>query len=245
MELKVEIKHHAEIQRLICRYPCFSFLKKSPFPIDSTHEWTTNSGYWHYRNQKTYHLQVMMIGKTGYGKSTTLNKIIGRNAFKTSDVSACTKDLYNAMYRINASKSTFFVLSDLPGVGESNYADQHYYEWYQQMLQYSDVVVYLLRADQRDFAVDEVIFSSLFQEEHREKVILALNYADKIEPINRQDGLSSEQKKSLEKKLNHVSKLFDMPKDSILYYSAADGINLDALMNAIAQKLKKRLNYFE
>ena len=77
----------------------------------------------------------MFIGKTGYGKSTTLNKLVGSNVFETSDVSVCTKDLYNSMYRISPHIPSFFVISDLPGIGESNYADNHYYDWYKEMLE--------------------------------------------------------------------------------------------------------------
>lgn len=68
----------------------------------------------------------MFIGKTGYEKSTTLNTLVGKQVFDTDDVNVCTKDLYNSMYRINTSNPSFFVISDLSGVGESNYADNHY-----------------------------------------------------------------------------------------------------------------------
>ena len=38
------------------------------------------------------------------------------------------------MYKL-APYSIIFVISDLPGIGESNYADNHYYDWYKEMLE--------------------------------------------------------------------------------------------------------------
>lgn len=241
MGVKVFINHEAEIEEWISKYPCFSFLNNASVPNDINHKWIIDDSYWNYSNLITYNYQIMFIGKTGYGKSTTLNKLVGKHVFETSDVSVCTKELDTAMYRINKSPS-FLMVSDLPGVGESNYADNHYYEWYKEMLDASQVVVYLLRADQRDFAVDEMIFSNLFgDEESRKKVLIAINYADKIEPISRKIGLSSEQSASLKRRVDDVSKIFNMSKDSILYYSATDEINMDLLINKIASKLKKAL----
>lgn len=242
MGVRVYTKYKAEIDEWINKYPCFDFLKYTKFPQDNKHKWKINNSYWHYTNKTIYELQVMFIGKTGYGKSTTLNKLVGSSVFKTSEVSVCTKDLYNSMYRINPDIPSFFVISDLPGIGESNYADQHYYDWYREMLEYSQVVVYLLRADQRDFAVDETLFHSMFKTAaERSKVILALNYADKIEPINRKYGLSSEQLNSLRRKIDEVSRIFDFSKDDILYYSATEEINLDRLVTKIADKLKNNI----
>lgn len=240
--MTVHINHEAEIDEWINRHPCFAFLKEMKFPQDNNHRWTVNDSHWNYVDQTSYELQVMVIGKTGYGKSTTLNKLVGLDVFQTSNVSVCTKDLYNSMYRIDPKIPSFFTISDLPGIGESNYADNHYYEWYKEMLTYSQVVVYLLRADQRDFAVDEILFANMFVEtQERSKVIIALNYADKIEPINRKGGISLEQKNSLERKVNEISRIFRFPAEDIIYYSATEMINFDILVKKIADKLKFNL----
>ena len=130
----------------------------------------------------------------------------------------------------------------MPGIGESNYADNQYYEWYRDMVKKSHCVVYLLRADQRDFAVDEILFKSMFASyEDRKKVIFALNFAEKIEPISRENQLSSQQILNLNKKVKEVAQIFNVSREDILYYSAKDNINIDVLMKKISDKLK--LNY--
>lgn len=237
MGLRVHTVHSANINELIERYPCLKCLKSMRVPKDGMHTWKINNSYFRYSNQEGYAIQVMFIGKTGYGKSTTLNQIVGKEVFETSDVSACTKDLYEALYKTSPFDSTFFSLGDLPGVGESHYADDHYYTWYKEMLRKSDVVVYVLRADQRDFAVDEMIFKNLFSSDDKKKVILALNYADKIEPVNRKRGLTSEQLYSLQRKVYEVSRIFEMPRSNILYYSAVEKINLNLLVERISDKI--------
>lgn len=242
MSVTVHIQHEAEISELINRFHSFSYLRNISVPRDSVHTWYTNSNHWGYNDKVTYQYQIMFIGKTGYGKSTTLNKIVGKDVFDTSDVSVCTKDLYCSMYRINSKEPSFLCISDLPGIGESNYADNHYYEWYKEMLNYSEIVVYLLRADQRDFAVDEVLFNTLFSDEDkRSKVIIALNYSDKIEPINRKGKLTSEQLKNLDRKIKEVSAIFNFHPSDIIYYSATDGINFEEFVKKISDKLKSRI----
>lgn len=238
MGLTVHTELSAEIKELTKRFHCFSFLESSTLSKTNENRWFMTNSNFNYFDQEVYVLRAMFIGKTGYGKSTTLNKIVGKNVFDTSDVNVCTKDLYEAIFRM--SDSNFFALSDLPGIGESNYADNRYYEWYRDMLKKSHCVVYILRADQRDFAVDEILFKQMFcSENEKEKVILALNFADKIEPINRTLGLSEEQISNLNKKIIEVSNIFHMPKSKIIYYSANDEINIDSLMLKVSEILKK------
>jgi predicted GTPase len=242
MDLTVHINHSAEIHELINRFSSFHFLKNVILKEDETISWYMNNDYWNFNNTLIHQIQIMFIGKSGYGKSTTLNGIIGRNAFDTDDVKACTKDLYSANYRLNKHNNHFLALCDLPGIGESKLADTKYYEWYREMLMKSHCVVYVLRADQRDFALDEILFKEMFKNSiERKKVIIALNFADKVEPISRTATLSPVQIENLKKKVSTVMRLFDITDDRILYYSATDKLNMDGLVNKIANVVKKNL----
>lgn len=234
-KVKLHINYVSKLNEFVQAYPSFGFLTQSKNIHHEKYAWIWGERRCHFNN-------IMFIGKTGYGKSTTLNKIVGKEVFETSDVCSCTKDLYCAMYTINEEKNEYLTFTDLPGIGESNYADDHYYKWYREMLYHSQVVVYLLRADQRDFAVDEILFNNMFNNEaERKKVILAINCADKVEPISRKRMLSEEQVANLLKKKEEAVKAFGIPQENILFYSASEGINMDLLLKKISEKLKEKI----
>jgi predicted GTPase len=102
-----------------------------------------------------------------------------------------------------------------------------------------------VRADQRDYSIDEKTFKQLFKtQEQRSKVVLALNCVDKIEPINRKLPFqpSKEQLRNIEEKVNTLSSLFGLPTSRIIPYSAVEEWNLNGLMDTIAEVLKQSKN---
>ncbi len=129
MAVTVYRVHHSKIGELSSRYKAFGFLNSARVPDIEKNNWTWNET----RNGKKvswkyYQSTVIFIGKSGYGKSTTLNRIVGKEVFETDDIDACTKDLYCAVYNMNHSNDCF-ALCDLPGVGESMQADNEYIKW--------------------------------------------------------------------------------------------------------------------
>lgn len=155
MELNIYVNYTAEISDLIEQFSSFEFLNNSEFPMSKDNKWSMDNEMFNYIAQECYAVQVMFVRKTGYGKSTTINKIVGCDVFDTDDISLCTKDLFEADYRIDKKIPSFISFNDLPGIGESLEADEKYLEWYRNMLIKSQVVVYVLRADQRDYSADK------------------------------------------------------------------------------------------
>jgi len=233
--LEVKVVRETYIDELLSTAPQFNFLKgRSLVESDSTR--------WNMNGSKAFCLQAMFIGKTGYGKSSTLNRICGKYLFPTSDTESCTKKLYSGEFKMNSSKNHYFTLCDLPGIGESDKADEGYQTWYKQMLYYSSCVVYLLRADQRDFSRDEIVINSLLRDNGKisPKLLVGLNYADKIEPVTRVSPFApnSAQKANLESKVSATSKALNIPSDRIIYYSATEGYNFNLLLEKISGIVK-------
>jgi len=234
-DLSVEIVHYAHINELLTVSPQFSFVKNINLS-------ETDAIRWNMDGKTAFCAQVMFIGKTGYGKSTTLNKICGQRYFETDDVESCTKKLFSCEYKISDHKEHYFSLCDLPGVGESTMADQMYIKWYGDMLKKSACVVYVLRADQRDFSVDENIINTIIQNSDKitANLIIGLNYTDKIEPVSRVSPFNpnAEQIQNINKKTRAISNKFNVECSRIVCYSASDGYNLNILKNAIANAVK-------
>lgn len=225
MSLEVVVQGIYPIDDLVYRYPVLKRLKQ--IMLKRCDEIT-----WRYQEELIYDLQTMFIGKTGYGKSSTINKIVGKQLLETSEIEVCTKKLYSVEYELY-QKNEFFSFIDLPGIGESNQKDQQYYEWYRDMLSHSCCVVYILRSDQRDYSLDEVLFKEMFRTpDERKKVILALNFADKVEPVNRKGEITQEQLINLNIKAEAIKKQFDIR--NVVYYSAETDFNLNLLVQKIA-----------
>ncbi len=229
------------IESFIREHPTFSYLEKVAINERKELLWNRKTGE---LSEDVYYTTVILIGKTGYGKSTTLNKITRTNLFATNDNISCTKQLYCIEYKLSQKSNHYFSLGDLPGVGESIEEDRKYIEWYKEFIDKTHVVVYLFRADQRDFAWDEGIFKKLFDTpEKKNKLVYGINFIDKIEPINRNYpfSLSEKQKENVEKKVNDISKIFNIDKKDIVCFSSQEDYNLNLLMNKINQKLKSNL----
>jgi predicted GTPase len=234
-DLTVEIVHNAHINELLSVSNEFSFIKDTAIVEDEGIRWNMNG-------ETAFCVQVMFIGKTGYGKSTTLNRICGHKYFETNDIESCTKKLFSCEYKISKTKQYYFSLCDLPGIGESIRADKEYINWYGDMLKKSACVVYILRADQRDFAVDEEIINKIITNSDRitAKLVICLNYADKIEPVSRILPFvpNTLQLKNIERKKDTISKIFNIENERIICYSASEGYNLNNLKEAVANAVK-------
>jgi small GTP-binding protein len=240
--LSVKIVHKAHIDELLTVSPQFAFIKGRKLAESDAIRWNMD-------DKTAYCIQIMFIGKTGYGKSTTLNKICGHKYFETNDVESCTKELFSCEYKISDSKEHYFSLCDLPGIGESNKADKPYINWYDDMLKKSACVVYVLRVDQRDFSVDEELINNIVKNSKKisAKLVIGLNFADKIEPVSRNSPFSpsKEQKMNLDRKADAVSNLFGIETARIVYYSATDGYNILRLKQSISNTVKESVGYHE
>ena len=200
---------------------------------------------WERKHGESHDLMVVALGKTGYGKSTTLNRLLGEDAFETSDISGCTRKLQSVEYRFDGSVGDYYcAFGDLPGLGETPELDAEYYPLYRKTLDTAHVVLYFVRADQRDYSVDLRAFKELLAaKDVQKKVILVINAIDKIEPLNRSLPFvpSREQRLALEEKIETLRGIFSLPRSSIAAVSGAEDYNLDGLAGMIMERLAPAL----
>lgn len=121
-----------------------------------------------------------IMGKSGSGKSSLCNALFQGEVTPVSDVAACTRDVLRFRFR-NGNHSLMIV--DLPGVGESEQRDEEYTALYRRILPELDLVLWVIKADDRALSVDEHFYHKVMLAYQR-RVLFVVNQADKAEPCH-------------------------------------------------------------
>lgn len=192
-------------------------------------------------------LTILFFGKTGVGKSSTLNALFQLN-WSTDSAVACTKkpqvaNLDSFQYPGFSYRKLRVV--DLPGIGESPSDDKKYMGYYKKWIRQADSLVWITQADTRAYKRDEIFLQklkpffkpSLF-------LIVALNKIDCLggtngeKPFNLDTGEPSEDLlKLMPSKIDDVYGIFQgkivdkvpFDKTQILPYTSVYGWGLATL----------------
>ena len=153
----------------------------------------------------SYEPMIGIMGKTGAGKSSLCNALFAGEVSPVSDVAACTREPLRFRFQVGGR---FMTLMDLPGVGESGARDTEYAALYREQLPRLDLVLWLIKADDRALSVDEHFYHKVIGEAYRHKVLFVISQSDKAEPTSRGERLSTEQKQNISRKICLLHELF-------------------------------------
>lgn len=157
-------------------------------------------------NQLTHYEPVIgIMGKTGAGKSSLCNALFAGEVSPVNDITACTRE--PLCFRLQLGKH-YMTIVDLPGVGESGVRDSEYATLYREQLPRLDLILWLIKADDRALAVDEYFYRQVIGEAYRHKMLFVISQADKAEPTSGGDKLSTEQKQNISRKIGLLHELF-------------------------------------
>lgn len=196
---------------------------------------------------------VGIFGKTGAGKSSLCNALFGKDTAKVSDIHACTKAPQEIFIKISEAGSGIKLI-DLPGVGESQLKDTEYAELYRQWIPKLDLIVWVIKADDRTFSIDELFYDAVVKESIASAgtpFLVVINQVDKINPLrewdeaNRRPGHS--QMMVIGQRTEWASSKFGVPSQHIVAVSALEKYNLGALVEAIVEIVpnEKKLGFLQ
>lgn len=196
-----------------------------------------------------YEPRIGVFGKTGVGKSSLCNALFGTDICEISDVEACTRDIQEVMLNMG---NNGIKLIDVPGVGESTMRDEEYGKLYSKLLPELDLVLWLIKSDDRALASDENFYKNVVKPhiEEGKPFFFVLNQVDKIEPFREWDEVKHEpgpkQFKNIYRKVDDIAKFFDISTLKVIPVSANEKYNLTKLVDEFVRALpaEKKITVF-
>lgn len=194
---------------------------------------------------------VVFFGKTGAGKSSTLNKMFNLE-LNTDAAIACTKMpepiVISRSIREDLPLEEICVV-DMPGIGESIEADEVYTPFYEKWISLADSLVWVTQADTRAYKRDQIFLETLIPLFHSSLFLtIALNKVDCLGVDEEELGFdvnlrqpSKAQLKLLPEKIESIYNIFSeviterisFERTDILPYSAFCNWGMQSLMTRI------------
>ncbi len=182
---------------------------------------------------------VGIFGKTGVGKSSLCNTIFGKETAKVSDVEACTREPQKIFVELT-SNGDGITLIDLPGVGESGERDLEYETLYRKWLPQLDLILWVIRGDDRTFSPDEHFYNAVIKPELEaspKPFIVVVNQVDKINPLREWNSSQNEpgptQREVISQRIKWAASQFGIAIENIVAVSAVENYNIHKLVETI------------
>ncbi|ATX99765.1 GTPase family protein [Klebsiella aerogenes] len=186
----------------------------------------------HVQKLNHYEPVIGIMGKTGAGKSSLCNALFQGEVTPISDVHACTRDVMRL--RLSSGDHSL-ILIDLPGVGESEQLDKEYESLYRNILPELDLILWVIKADDRAFSVDERFYRRVMTG-YQQRFLFVVNQVDKIEPSHEWyvtgNAPSPHQWVNIEARLASIRQLFS-PHHPVCAVSARTEWNLPSMIETM------------
>lgn len=188
--------------------------------------------------------KIGIMGKSGAGKSSLINAIIGQKVCETGGVGGCTRAFQEERLKIGSREIVFM---DLPGVAESSQRHEEYQKLYAEKLPDLDVILWVIKVDDRANKNDEEFYQDLIKFYRKERVLFVLSQCDKAEPSRDWDYQnyrpSEKQLQIIEANKDRVARDFDVPPSRVVpvacdfYEGKFDRYNIEQLVKVIIQSV--------
>jgi hypothetical protein len=201
------------------------------------------------RKIRVYTPKVGVFGNSGVGKSSLCNALFGKEIAKISDVEACTREPQEILIG-STDGNGGIVLVDVPGIGEDPTHQKEYTALYKSLAPKLDLVLWTIKADDRNYASGMDAYDSVFTSEKSPPVLFVITQTDKtndIEDWNHEEYQpEASQLGNIAVKENDVSKRFNISTKNIISVAVSKkgrSYNLQKLVGLVVDALPNEKKY--
>jgi len=189
----------------------------------------------------TYEPVIGLMGKTGVGKSSLCNTLFNPPPAKVDAVMGCSRRVER--YKVIHGSHTLHI-ADFPGIAETPELDTLYQQLYLSWSSKLDLIVWVLKADERAWKDDIRSYHELTEAGADPQCFLfVISQADKMEPCREWDTVnhqpSPRQLENLQAKSALASTLF-ATVHPVIAVSAVENYNLHLWVEALFLALPSR-----
>lgn len=170
-----------------------------------------------------YTPRVGIMGKSGAGKSSLANAIVGKQVFEVGHLGGCTRNLQEEVVQIKNRELAFV---DLPGIAENPERHDEYLKLYEEQLPKLDIILWVIKVDDRAQKDDLQFYQWLTQRYKKEQIIFVLSQCDKTHPTKEWDWDSfkpdKRQQETISEKLKLIAQDFSISSYSNIVSIAYD-----------------------
>ncbi len=183
---------------------------------------------------------VCVLGHSGRGKSSTINRLFGVRVAETSHHESCTSSVtdYRLVTGSFLNRPTGITLWDVPGYGDERLPFEHYVQLYKRLARKCDVVVFMLD-NEWGAHLDLKMFRKLKDRVRglTKKLVVTINKADLFYPHDWNDEKNTPSNKmlsSIQRRIDAAATRLELKDSSrIVAISAMKDWNVYGLVTAM------------